>query len=245
MTDLADLIGEKIFTDPNFYKPSGEFKAANAIRISLRCPHCGKEGIFDPITQVNDALYPREYRRSGALAELGKLHVDHFVAGIRSCPNSKCRGVVSIVARTTETSETLLACLPPALIHFQSHNIPSKISESMKEAVAANGAQAYRASTLMVRRALELLCNEKGASGQNLKERIKNLSAFVTLPPALFEAADELRILGNDSVHVEARDYDDITREHSDLAIEVAMKILESVYQHDELIFRLKKLKKP
>lgn len=78
----------------------------------------------------------------------------------------------------------------------------------------------------MVRRALELLCEAKGAKGGNLKERIGNLTNFVTLPPALLEAADELRILGNDAAHVNAHEYDNISKEHSDVAIELAKKIL-------------------
>ncbi len=245
MTDIADLLGAKVFLDPNIYKPSGKFIAAKAFRINLRCPHCNKEGIFDPIDNIQDALFPRAYKYDGPLKEALQSGADMFAIGIRSCPNSKCRGAVTILAEVTPASETLVASSPQILIHFRSENIPSNISESLKEAVVSNGAHAYRASTLMVRRALELLCEAKGAKGGNLKERIGNLTNFVTLPPALLEAADELRILGNDAAHVNAHEYDNISKEHSDVAIELAKKILESVYQHDDLVARLRNLKKP
>lgn len=245
MSDLATLLGEKVFINSNVYQPSGNYIAAKAFRISLKYPHCCKEGIFDPIDNVQDAIFPRTYKYDGPLNDALQSGAEMFAIGVRSCPNAKCRGAVTIVAEITPHSETLVTYSPRALIDFRSDNIPMMIAESLKEAVAANGAQAYRASTLMVRRALELLCQEKGAKGANLKERIGKLTNFVTLSPSLLEAADELRILGNDAAHVEAHEYDDITKEHSDAAIELAKKILEAVYQHDDLVARLRNLKKP
>jgi hypothetical protein len=179
------------------------------------------------------------------MGDLLKDGIAQFVAGLRGCPNGKCRGVVFIIMEVTQSGETLAASAPPISIHFRSENIPLNIAETLREAVASHSVQAYRASTIMVRRTLELLCNEKGAKGKNLKERIGNLGGHVILPPKLLEAADHLRLMGNDAAHVEAKDYDDIDKEHSEVAIDVAKRILEAVYQHDDIISRLEKLKKP
>lgn len=97
----------------------------------------------------------------------------------------------------------------------------------------------------MVRRVLEELCKDKNASGKNLKDRIAQLSGTIIVPTGLLTAADELRILGNDAAHIEAKDYDEIGKEEAELAIELAKELLKAVYQYDGLVARLLALKKP
>lgn len=97
----------------------------------------------------------------------------------------------------------------------------------------------------MVRKTLELICEDKGVKGGNLKERISNLGQHATLSPKLLAAADHLRILGNDAAHVEAKVYESVDKPHAEVAIDVAKEILKAVYQHDDLIERLLKLVKP
>jgi len=62
----------------------------------------------------------------------------------------------------------------------------------------------------MVRRLLEELCEDNKASGSDLKARLAAVRGTVVIPQELLTAADELRILGNDAVHVEAKAYDAI-----------------------------------
>jgi hypothetical protein len=62
------------------------------------------------------------------------------------------------------------------------------------------------------------------------------------MPPTLLQAADHLRILGNDAAHLDAEVYSDIGKPHAEAAIDLAKRILEAVYQHDDLIDQLKKL---
>jgi len=57
----------------------------------------------------------------------------------------------------------------------------------------------------MVRRVLEELCVERGATGNNLKDRIIDLSKKIVLPQDLLQAADHLRLLGNDAAHIDHR----------------------------------------
>jgi len=58
-------------------------------------------------------------------------------------------------------------------------------------------------------------------------------------------AADELRLLGNDAAHVEAKAYDAIGSAEAALAIELAKELLKAVYQYSALVTKLKALKKP
>lgn len=71
------------------------------------------------------------------------------------------------------------------------------------------------AFSVMVRRALEFLCKERGAKGGNLKERIAALAALGVIPDTLAKMADAIRGLANDGAHemeaqVSEKDADDL-----------------------------------
>ncbi len=62
---------------------------------------------------------------------------------------------------------------------------------------------------------LEEICEDRNAAGHNLKLIHGKLGQNVTIPQELIEAADELRLLGNDAAHVNVKDYDVIGREEA------------------------------
>ena len=63
------------------------------------------------------------------------------------------------------------------------------------------------------------------------------------IPQELLDGLDDLRILGNDAAHVEAKVYKQIGKEELDVAIEFAKEVLKAVYQYTSLLGRLKALK--
>lgn len=97
----------------------------------------------------------------------------------------------------------------------------------------------------MIRRTLEELCQDKNATGSTLKERISALQSAVILPPDLFAALDDLRLLGNDAAHVEAKTYDSVGLAEIEAGIELTKEVLKAVYQLGDLLSRLRALKKP
>ena len=96
----------------------------------------------------------------------------------------------------------------------------------------------------MVRRALEELCSHRGATGANLKERLKTLGTKVVLPQELLDALDDLRLLGNDAAHIESQDYNSVGQAEVEVGIAVAKEVLKAVYQYASLVKQLKALKK-
>ncbi|MCE9521591.1 MAG: DUF4145 domain-containing protein [Alphaproteobacteria bacterium] len=110
----------------------------------------------------------------------------------------------------------------------------------MSEAIECHAQGCYRAAALMVRRALEELCEDRGAKGATLEARIEALSASIVIPKGLIDGAHELRFLGNDAAHIVAKQYKNIGREETDLAIDVALTLLRATYQTVDLIARLK-----
>jgi hypothetical protein len=82
------------------------------------------------------------------------------------------------------------------------------------------------------------------ADGADLKKRISALAEIAILPRELLDAADELRLLGNDAAHVEAKAYDAIGEGEARIAIELAKELLKAVYQYANFVAKLKGLKK-
>ena len=189
--------------------------------ISARCPHCGHDATFEPLG-VND------------------VHVGNsVVTGQRSCPRSECKGHIFTVTHGGQ----LRASYPPITLDFNSTNIPQNIKKTFEEALKCHSSGSFVSSAMMVRRTLEEICKDKGASGANLKLRIADLKSKIVLPQELIEAMDELRLLGNDAAHVEAQDYENIGDEELTAAIDLTKEIMKGIYQYSAILGRLKALK--
>jgi hypothetical protein len=139
----------------------------------------------------------------------------------------------------------LVESYPPETIDFDASNLPVKIKDSLEEAIKCCAAGCFRASALMIRRALEELCEDRSAVGGNLKARLSALGTKVVIPTELLDAADELRLLGNDAAHVEAKEYDNVGKPEVEAALLLAKEILKGVYQYSNLVKTLRALKKP
>ena len=197
--------------------------------VSMRCPACRQVGTFEALHQCNDITVVVENNRRVWL-------------GQRQCPNTACRTHVFVVH---DHQTRLIQSYPPERLDFDPANIPALITKSLTEAVTCHANECYIASAILIRRCLEELCDDKQAQGANLKERIGALRGKVLLPSELFVALDELRLLGNDAAHLEARLYDQIGKEEVEAGMELTKEILKAVYQLDALVSRLKALKKP
>lgn len=202
--------------------------------ITVRCPSCHHNGSFHGLL-AHDVGWGRGVRDpAGQYASL-----DAMLIGMRQCPNEGCGSAIFFVKENKR-----LVTFPPEVIDFDATNLPNNILSSLEEAIRCHAAGCYRASALMIRRTLEELCDDKSAIGKNLKDRITGLNSVAVIPAQLLAAADELRILGNDAAHIEAKDYNKIGEEESDIAIELAKELLKAVYQYTSLVARLTALKK-
>lgn len=217
------------------HKPKQNVQATNGGAISLRCPHCRHEGSFSQHPNIHDFGWA-EMRKYGT----GQTLTGGFWAGARLCPNPSCGGLIMAI-KTPDTKEIF----PPEVIDFDATALPQDILSSLEEAIACHAAGAHKATALMVRRVLEELCADRNATGKDLKLRLQNLGSNVVVPSELLDAADELRLLGNDAAHIEAKSYDAIGQEEAALAIELAKELLKAVYQYQSLVDKLRALKKP
>ena len=90
---------------------------------------------------------------------------------MHSCPNVDCRALVFIVTDTG--TRQVLVTFPPEIIDFDATNIPTEVRGALEEAITCHAHECFVASAIMVRKTLEELCRERGATGGNLKDRIK------------------------------------------------------------------------
>ena len=196
------------------------YSAANPgnVIISLRCPACRQQGTFDAMTNVNDAS------------------AGNYTLGQRRCPNDRCRAHIFFVRE----SGRLAVSYPAERLDFDSTNVPIAISKALEEAIACHSARCFTAAAIMVRKTLEELCHERGATGPNLKARIGALGAKITVPQELLDGVDHLRLLGNDAAHIESQNYNQVGQEEVEVGLLFAKELLKAVYQYSALVARLK-----
>jgi hypothetical protein len=140
---------------------------------------------------------------------------------------------------------TVIESFPPERIDFDASRLPESVQESLEEAIECHANDCFPAAAVMVRRTLESVCEDHGAKGGNLSERIEGLGKAIVLPKGMIDALHNLRLLGNDAVHVEARVYSEVGKQEVEVAIGVAKTILQATYQMDALLGELEGLKAP
>lgn len=204
---------------------------------NIRCPICRHQGAFHGRNDANDIGWTQPATEEHKAKKMAAT----FRAGVRLCPNPVCRAPVFVITMGSE----IVKVYPPEVLDFDTTALPHHIASTLEEAVKAHSAECFRASALMVRRLLEEVCKDKKAKGKDLKARVAALGGATLIPKELIEAADELRILGNDAAHVEAQAYDQIGKVEAEVAIDLAKEILKAVYQYSRLVDRLRSLKRP
>jgi hypothetical protein len=200
------------------------FTKSTGRNLSIKCPGCGQLGTFEPFREILDIQTPPS-----------------FWLGQRMCPNQDCRTHIFCIY---EAGGKILRIYPSQRIDFDPKGIPESIVKTFTEALSCHAENIHVAAAIMIRRTLEELCENKSATGDSLKKRIAALQSKVILPKELFDALDDLRLLGNDAAHVESNTFNSIGPSEIEIAIELTKEVLKAVYQLDDLVSRLRSLKK-
>ena len=206
----------------------GNVSKASGATVSMRCPACRQIGTFEPAGQ--DLSWTRE----------GKAGTLDF--GQRVCPNPKCRAHVFFVYDARESR--LLETYPAERIDFDASNIPSAILTTLEESITCHANKCFVAAAIMIRRTLEELCHDRGATGKILKDRIRDLGTKIVIPKELLDGLDDLRLLGNDAAHIESQEYHQVGKEEVEVGIEFTKEVLKAVFQYSDLLGRLRGLRK-
>ena len=164
------------------------------------------------------------------------------VFGLRKCPNEKCSGHLFFVFNTQ--NREIIITHPSDTIPFEKENIPEKILNAFQEAVISHSNNCFIASAIMIRKTLEEICSDRGATGKNLYARLEDLGKKIVIPKELIEGMQELRLLGNDAAHIESNTFNEIGKTEVEVSIEFTKEILKAVYQYESLLEKIRSLKK-
>ncbi|TCK85554.1 DUF4145 domain-containing protein [Albibacterium bauzanense] len=205
------------------FKLTGLIQNSNGTRISTRCPHCGHNGTFESV---------------GA-----DIQNNNKTFGLRRCPNGKCFGHLFFIYNNQ--SSELIITHPSDTIPFDKENIPDKVLNAFQEAIISHSNNCFIASAIMIRKTLEEICVDRGATGKNLYARLQDLGTKIVIPKELIEGMQELRLLGNDAAHIESNTFDEVGKNEVEISIEFTKEILKAVYQYESLLSKLRSLKKP
>ena len=166
---------------------------ASEITNVAYCPHCGNQA---PQRLIHKQSYfEKAWDAAGEPAEDAPW--SSFVAACETCGNVL---VYDNLGDQTEDKWFSKCELVYPRSPFLSPVIPQKIANSYAEAFRIR-AISPNAFAVLIRRALEILCNERGVTKGTLAARLKILSDKGELPPVLSQTTDLLRLIGNIGAH--------------------------------------------
>jgi hypothetical protein len=225
-----------MYSDKDIYFFRTNRSECSPFPITATCPHCSHKGVFQKQNNERPDITHQIIRENKIIYVI--------CASVRTCPNPSCSGVVFLLCNMSGEVK-LFDCYPHISIDFDQSNIPPKISMTMKEAIECHSHGCFIAAAIMIRRTLEELCHDRQCTGNTLHAKLNDLKSKVILPSDLLDASMELKILGNDAAHVEAKDYAMIGEQEVKLAIDLAKELLKAVYQYSNLLSRLRGMRAP
>lgn len=195
---------------------SGVFQTAFTLidmALSIHCPYCHQKTA--PL--IAKTTYPSEY---GGLASTDATYLspkkDKWWMGI-------CNGCQEVVL--VKNNGQLV--LPHPLPTPTDANIPEPMRSDLNEAKQCFAVRCFRATATMARRAIQQACIDKGASGQNLVEQIKDLTTKGVITKDVEEWATVVRWVGNDGAHPEK---ENVGEEDAKDCIELVEQFLHVTY---------------
>jgi hypothetical protein len=158
------------------------------------CPHCGNRA---PQSLIHRQYYSEKAWESEHEQRSEDIPWSSFVASCGTCQKII---VYDNPGNTIFDNEFSRGELVYPNIPFLYHFVPEKVVNAYAEAsrikeISPNG------FAVLIRRTLEILCNEFGIPDGTLVNRIRGLSDTGRLPPILLQAADLLRLVGNIGAH--------------------------------------------
>ena len=157
------------------------------------CPHCGNKS-------PQKHIHTQGTSGTGWIIEDGEefdLTVVYFIASCETCNHI-------LVYRAVEEIPDDKYFTSAELVFPESGKLPSPVPKTVSniysEALRIKNL-APNAFAVQIRRALEALCEDRGAKNGTLQNMLNELSTKGEIPSTLIDATDLLRLLGNIGAH--------------------------------------------
>jgi hypothetical protein len=173
--------------------PAGQTMGSKEVRTGF-CGHCMTQSRQRLLKQVSYEIEDTE----------GQMHGATYLLGVCStCDRPLMYHVINdfVAGSSAWFQEADLVWPDPNKLHF---SVPLQVRQCFSEAypIIELNPSAFAGQ---VRRALEMICKEKGAGGKNLADQLEWLATQHMIPETLSKMTTSLRILGNAGVHVTDR----------------------------------------
>ncbi len=177
---------------------------------TIICPKCAKPFYLDAFTYWN-------------------------FSGDIKCIN--CGAIMTVKIQNGELLST------PILKEIKIHKLPfapESINDDFQEAQLCHAIGAYKACIVMCRRALEQMCDDIGADGDTLYQKIRDLQMKGIIQSEIADLFNEIRYFGNYGAHPKNDLLEEITEDDSETVLEITLHVLKHIY---EIPQKLKKLR--
>lgn len=197
----------------------------NSFSLSGICPHCSCRSVF---TMVNGVPPQAVFTHRGFTAQ--RLPAAMQCQGCRKY----ILGIAVKLHSNNDLDFELEAYYPRAT---PNETVPDELSTSIasdyKEALRCRGVDALNATVEMCRRVVEASCNELGAEGKKLVDKIDSLAAQQKITAPLREMAHQIRLGGNIGAHPQENGAEDavvVDSDYADAVLEFTAEYLQHVY---------------
>lgn len=171
------------------------------------CRHCGNRGIMKYIGKTGWLVEDIHEDNYGHIFDSELLeHMDYYVF---ECPVCYKPVIISEYCLDINDEPPKFEIKYPS-VNVSSKGVPNEIYSAFESAIKTKGID-YSICLLSLRRVLEMICNDKGAKGKNLENKIKDLIDSKLLPEMIGDACWIIRQLGNGAAHadkIEVYSYD-------------------------------------
>jgi Domain of unknown function (DUF4145) len=157
------------------------------------CPSCGNKSPqrLIHVQHCSDTAYAYEDE------EAVDLPLAYYVAACETCDGILLYQSISNILEDGHFNQAELVYPHSGELH---KSVPSRVAKIYKEAARIKNL-APNAFAVQIRRALEALCEDRGAQKAVLQKQLKELADKGEIPTKLAELSDVLRLVGNIGAH--------------------------------------------
>jgi hypothetical protein len=198
-------------------------------RLSYHCPYC----LIDTHGQIASAFVVPQSEYVRLPASEMQLH-----ALVLQC--TRCNGVALLLwpygkaGEKHMTTDRMMVPFPQTARQVfgpDDRHVPAAILEDLRQAELSMHAGAVYGAGLLLRRACQYICRDKGCTGRNLEKEIDAL-APQHITPDMAGLAHGIRVVGNELAHPDAKSPAKVSTKDVRDCWEFVVELIRVIYVH-------------
>ncbi|WP_340084188.1 DUF4145 domain-containing protein [Siminovitchia sp. FSL H7-0308] len=173
------------------------------------CFHCGNKTQMELINNHSHTETEYEFDLEGGAYPIGEYYEEYFFYQCPVCNKFTLECKESDTFSSFPSGELIhtIKTLYPA-IDTSKNRLPSSIRAAYQAAQKVRNIDGAICA-IAIRRTLERMCKDKGATGRNLYTKLKQLSDKGIIPPILDDMSILIKDIGNQAAHADDAEFDE------------------------------------